>query len=213
MEVITLGDNQEEIVEAVSRVISDGGLVVVPTDTVYGIVGDATNTKAILRFYELKKRAKEKPFLIFVRDIAMARRFTYVSDTKARFLETVWPGPVTVRFHHKEKLPDLLTAGLDTLGMRVPDHSFLLRLLLHHDIPLVQSSANMFRQPTLTNIHEIITSFDEQKIKPDLIIDGGELSGNASVIIDLTANEPRILRSGIMKKDELDSLLVRLTGV
>lgn len=210
MEITTLGDNQEEIVDMVSGVISDGGLVAVPTDTVYGIIGNATNKKTIASLYGLKKRAKEKPFPVFVRNIAMARRFAYVSDAKARFLETVWPGQVTVVLQHKEKLPDGLNAGLDTIGIRVPNHSFLLSLLTRLDFPFVQSSANVSGQAPSKNIQEIIASFEGQKIKPDLIIDGGELVGSPSIIIDLTCNEPKILRSGMMSKDELAALFARL---
>lgn len=210
MEVVTLGDNQEEVVEIVSRVISGGGLVVVPTDTVYGIIGNATNKKTIASLYGLKKRAKEKPFPVFVRDIAMARRFAYVSDAKARFLETVWSGPMTVVLQHKEKLPDGLTANFDTIGIRVPNHSFLLSLLTRLDFPLVQSSANISGQSPSKNIQEVIASFEGQKIKPDLIVDGGELAGSPSVIIDLTCNEPKILRSGVMSKEELWNFLQQL---
>ena len=210
MEVITLRDNHEEAVNIVSRAISSGGLVAVPTDTVYGIIGNATDTKAISSLYDLKKRPKEQRFPVFMRDIAMARWYAYISDAKARFLETVWPGPVTVVFNHKEKLSDMLTSSLDTIGMRVPNDRFLLKLLSHINIPLVQSSANIRGLAPSKNIQEIIASFEGQKIKPDLVVDGGELLGDPSVIIDLTAREPRILRSGVMSKDELAVLLTRL---
>lgn len=73
---------------------------------------------------------------IFVADIAMARRYAYISDAKARFLERIWPGPVTMIFHHKEKLPKAMTGGLDTIGLRIPDNPSLVKLLLSLDVPI-----------------------------------------------------------------------------
>ena len=206
MEVVVLQENQEEALEKAEAVIKSGGLVAVPTDTVYGIIGDATRADAIERLYALKQRPKEKAFPAFVKDIAMARWFAYISDAKARFLETMWPGAVTVIFHHKEKLPPLLTAGMDTMALRIPNAPFLLALLARVDVPLAQSSANLSGMAPATSAQAVFASFEHQKQKLDLVIDGGEIAGTPSAIIDLTAGEPRIIRSGLMNGGELQAL-------
>ena len=211
MELIALQENnQQEVVQKVERALQGGKIVAVPTDTVYGFIADATNQEAIEHMYALKKRTPEKAFPVFVRDIAMARWFAYVSDAKAKFLENVWPGPVTTIFHHKEKLPNVLTAGRDTIGMRVPNSSFLSALLDHINIPLAQSSANISSMPPAMTTEEIIVSFDARKQKPDVVIDGGKLSGMPSTIIDFTSQEPRIIRSGMVNKEDIESLINRL---
>ena len=211
MELITLQENnQQEVVEKVACALRGGKIVAVSTDTVYGFIADATNQEAIERMYALKDRTPEKAFPVFVRDIAMARWFAYVSDAKAKFLENVWPGQVTTIFNHKEKLPNVLTAGRDTIGMRVPNSSFLSALLDHINIPVAQSSANISGMPPAMTTEEIIASFEARKQKPDVVIDGGKLSGMPSTIIDFTSQEPRIIRSGLVNKEELDGLLVRL---
>lgn len=204
MKIITLSEHQEKTLGHVEAVIKKGGLVAIPTDTVYGIVGNATQAKTVERLYTLKMRPKEKAFPIFVRDIAMARWFAYISDVKARFLERVWPGPLTVIFHHKEKLPSVLTAGQNTIALRIPKAPFVSALLARMDIPLVQSSANISEMPAAKSSKDVIALFANQKQKPNLVIDGGEIAGMPSTIIDFTTNQPRLVRSGVMTREDID---------
>lgn len=204
MKIITLSEHQEKTLEKVEAVIKKGGLVVIPTDTVYGIVGNATQAKTVERLYSLKMRPKEKAFPIFVRDITMARWFAYISDAKARFLERVWPGPLTVIFHHKEKLPSVLTAGHSTIALRISKAPLVSALLARMNIPLVQSSANISDLPSAQSSKDVIASFANQTQKPNLVVDGGEIMGIPSTIIDFTTNQPRLVRSGVMTKEDID---------
>lgn len=213
MEVITLQDDQDEALEKAEAIIRKGGFIAVPTDTIYGIIGDATNENAVEALYELKQRPKEKAFPIFIRDIAMARWFAYISDAKARFLENAWPGTMTVIFNHKEKLTRNLTVGKDTVALRMPDTPFLLALLARMNVPLVQSSANISGIVPAKNTQEIIASFEGRAHSPDLIIDGGELAGSPSVIIDFTGNKPLLVRSGLMNKNDIDALCEKLVMI
>lgn len=213
MKIITLLEHQEKALEYVEAVIKKGGLVAIPTDTVYGIVGDATKVKVIERLFILKARPKEKAFPVFVRDIAMARRFAYISDAKARFLERVWPGPLTVIFYHKEKLPSVLTAGKDTIALRIPQSAFVLALFNRIDIPLVQSSANISEMPAAKNSKDVIASFAHQKQKPSLVIDGGEVVGMPSTIIDFTTNQPQLVRSGVMTKEDIGMFFQNISNI
>lgn len=199
----------------VARVLRSGGLVISPTDTVYGILGDAADESAISKMFALKNRPAQKAFPVFVQDIAMARRYAYISDAKARFLEKVWPGPVTVVFRHKEKLPKVLTDGLDTIGMRIPCDPFLIEVLKRVDAPVAQTSANISNEPPAETVEQIKEYFEKSKTPPvqpdhpggpELVIDGGQLIGRPSTVIDFARDNPVILRAGTVTKEELDGL-------
>lgn len=197
----------QDIVSTTTDILHSGGTVIGPTDTVYGIFGDATNEEAIQKMFALKKRPKEKAFPVFVRDIAMARRYAYISDAKAKFLEKVWPGKVTVIFHKKEKLPDMLTAGTETIGMRLPAHPFLQELLAQLEAPLAQTSANVSGMLPAKNIEDVKKYFDGAETEPDIVIDAGSIESPASTVIDFTDNTPLLIRTGLISKSELDTLL------
>ncbi len=207
IEIISPEDSKAIALVKAEQVIRAGGIVALATDTVYGFIADATNEKTIARLFELKHRPQEKAFPLFVRDIAMARWYAYISDAKARFLERVWPGPVTVIFHHKEKLPDILTAERETIALRMPDNPFILDLLKRMDIPLAQSSANISGALPAKNAQEIVMNFENEKQKPDLIIGGDVDTDTPSTVIDLTANHIRMVRTGVVGREELETLM------
>lgn len=208
MRALKLNENTaKKILSEVERILRSGGLAVVPTDTVYGIIGDATKPEVIRKLFSIKKRSGEKVFPIFVKDVSEARKIAYVADAKARMLERVWPGPITVVLQHKEKMPKVLTGGKDTIGIRIPDHTFLSELLKRLDFPLVQTSANLAQKPPAKNIEEVKEYFGQSEGKPDLVVDGGEIKGKSSTVIDYTGKEPMILRTGIVTREELDRIL------
>lgn len=208
MEIVTLSDDTRfGVLSLTERTLLSGGIVISPTDTVYGILGDATDEEAIKKIFALKKRLKEKAFPIFVKDIAAARKLVYISDAKTKFLEKVWPGPVTVVLHHKDKLPPVLTGGSPTMGIRIPDHDFLLKLLVKLPFPLVQTSANISGKPAAKNLPEIKNYFATELMASDLIIDAGEINSSQSMVIDFTGDRPLVLRTGILSPVELDQLL------
>lgn len=196
-------DSYIEILDAVESVIMSGGVVVLPTDTVYGMVGDACKHAAVQKMYQLKHRPRKKALPVFVRNIAMARTYAYISDTKVKFLERVWPGPVTVIFHHKDKFPKLLSAGADTIAMRMPDNQLILDLIEKIGRPLAQTSANISGHPPAYSVEEIKNYFLYENLEPDLAVDSGEITGTPSTIIDFTRQMPLVLRAGLLTKDEL----------
>ncbi len=221
MKIFQLTDlNQKEILEEAEKVLQAGGIIVSPTDTVYGILGSAGSGEAIKKMFAVKKRPQEKAFPVFVKSVAEARKFAYISDAKAKFLERIWPGPITVVFEHKGKLPDILTGGLNTLGLRAPNHNFLLKLLARLDFPLAQTSANISEKPPAKNLEEIKSYFFPNanyanemrttRIIPELVIDAGELSGKASTVVDFTGDSPIVLRTGLVSKEELEKLFQEL---
>ncbi|MBI4225196.1 MAG: threonylcarbamoyl-AMP synthase [Candidatus Sungbacteria bacterium] len=213
MIIIELRENTfPRAISEVARVLRSGGVVISPTDTVYGILGDAANESAVSKMFNIKNRSAQKAFPVFVADIATARRYAYISDAKAKFLEQIWPGPVTAIFHHKERLSKALTGGLDTIGMRMPENPFLAELLKRIDIPIAQTSANISNEPPAQNIEQIKDYFKKSHLSPDLVIDAGELAGQPSTVVDCTGAAPIILRTGMITKAELDKLFSGMVG-
>ncbi len=199
--------NYEEFLVRLEGMIRHGGVALIPTDTVYGLVCDAANTSAIKRICAMKRRPGEKLLPIFVASISAACRYASISDAKARFLERVWPGPVTAVFYHKEKLPPVLTGRRDTIGIRIPDHPFVLSLLKRLDMPVAETSANISNLPPAKTAAEAEEYFKNAALEPDLIIDGGPVPGVSSTVIDCTGASPLILRSGVLSKADLDRML------
>ena len=209
MRIISLSEvNQHVAAGEVAEVLRSGGVAAVPTDTVYGLVGLADHLKVVQKIFSIKKRPREKAFPIFVKDIAMARRYAYISDAKARILEQVWPGAVTIVFHHKEKLPAELTAGGDKIVIRIPDHQFMRILMSKFGVPLVQTSANISGKPPAKNIAELQSYFEGGE-KPDVAVDAGEITRSASTILDFTGSEPVMIRMGGSLK-EFEELVERM---
>ncbi len=181
------------------RVLQKGGVVICPTDTVYGFVADVGNKKAVDKIFKIKKRPKSKPLPIFVRDLKMAKQLAEIDERQMKILKNKWPGKFTFILQRKsprEVGSHTKLYGVDekTIALRIPKYKFLNDLLKKIDKPLVQTSVNISGQPPLTKISDIIESIGGSD-PPILIIDGGDLKkSNPSKIIDLTQNKIKILR-------------------
>lgn len=172
----------------VVRAIKKGKVVVCPTDTVYGLVCDAANKKAVERLFKIKKRPKEKQIPIFVKDIAMAKKLAEINKEQEDFLKKVWPGKVTAVLKKKN--------GKGTIGLRIPNHKFVLSLAKYVNRPLTGTSANISGNKASTKIKEVLKQFEGQKYQPDLVIDKGNLpKSKPSTVIDLTVSPHKILRA------------------
>ena len=162
------------------RVLRAGGVLIFPTDTVYGVGTDATHPKAQERVAELKSRPSEKPFPWLVSDMEMAETFGDFSQEAIRLAGERWPGQTTIVVSKKD--------GEGTIGLRIPDHPWLREVIREFGKPLIGTSANRSgKQPAI--------SPDTVDIKADLLIDGGLCSGSPSEVIDATVSPPNILRS------------------
>ncbi len=171
-----------ENIELAVEITKNGGVIICPTDTVYGLICDATNKKAVERLYKIKKRPRNKLIPIFVSDIKMAKKFADITPQQEKFLKQVWPGKVTAVFHYKKP------------GLRIPDYKLVLNLIKHTG-PLAETSANISGNPASTKIKEVLKQFEGRKYQPDLVIDVGNLpKSKPSKIIDLTVTPYKILR-------------------
>jgi len=169
-------------------------VLVCPTDTVYGLICDAKNEKAVERIFDIKQREKTKPLAVFVKNIAEAKKIAAIDQKQKEFLKKNWPGPTTVIFKAKRGLSKLVYKE-DTIGIRIPDYYFIKLILEKFKNPLAQTSANISGQPPMTRIRETLRQFENAEIQPDIIINAGDLPENRpSKIIDFSKNTIKILR-------------------
>ena len=178
-----------DIVDRAVQVLRRDGIIVYPTDTVYGLGGDAFSDDAVLRVYEAKGRPLGKPISVAVSDTEMLCAIASVDDLAFCFLERFLPGPVTVVLGARSCLPPLLTGGTGRIGVRVPAHDLALRIIRGFDSPITATSANPSgeRDPV---------SPGEVRVPYDLLVDGGVLPGTPSTVVDLV--DRRILRRGAL---------------
>lgn len=172
--------------KAVSVLMHDG-LVVYPTETVYGLGADAFSDEAILKVYEAKKRPLAMPISIAVSDMDMLYAVARVEQKEEAFLTTFLPGPVTVVLPARKSVPPVLTGGTGLIGIRMPAHDLALQLIAKFDAPITATSANLHgaKNPVIPG---------ECTVPYEFLIDGGRLSGTPSTVVDLV--EKRILRAG-----------------
>ena len=196
MEILKISSQNWQIVTRKTlRFLRRGRIVICPTDTVYGLIGDATNKKTVAKIFKIKKRPGDKPIPVFVKDLKMAKKIAQVSRKQERFLKSVWPGKVTVILKPKIKLPKGIGKPKREIGLRIPRHKIINRLQAAFDRPLTGTSANISGEKPSIRIKEVISQFNGRKFQPDLVIDSGDLAENKpSMIIDLTVEPPKTLR-------------------
>jgi L-threonylcarbamoyladenylate synthase len=193
MEII---QEKNESVKKIVAVLKKGGVVVCPTDTVYGLLADATNKKAVKKIFKIKKRPKDRSLLVFIGNIKEAKNFAVIDKKQELILKKSWPGRKTFILKAKKGLTDSVYKGA-TIGIRIPDHDFLNAVLAGIKRPLAQTSANISGENTPGSVKEIIIRFQKEKHKPDLVICAENLKNKRSkpsVIIDLTCKKRKILR-------------------
>ncbi len=185
--------------------IKRGGLVAFPTETVYGLGADAFNPDAVARIFEAKERPSFDPLIVHLSDIAQT---VLVAEPDARVLrlaQRFWPGPLTIILHKRDHLPDIVTAGLDTVAVRIPDHADTRAWLSACGVPVAAPSANPFGYVSPTTAAHV----DEQLgAKIDYVLDGGPARvGVESTILSLVSDPPAILRPGAILAEDLRPIL------
>jgi len=184
------------------------GVVIYPTDTVYGLGANALDKKSVNKIFRIKERSFKKPISIIIKDVEEAKKIAVFSRNVEKILNKIWPGPVTVILYKKKIIPDILTGGSKKVGLRIPDCEFTKQLMEKLDFPLTTTSANISGISESANTQDILFQFKNKKIKPDLVIDAGNLpQSQPSTVIDLTGARPKILRAGPVTKNELFKLL------
>lgn len=195
-----------EAIAAGVRELAAGGLVAFPTETVYGLGADAFNPDAVARVFELKGRPPGNPLIVHVSGTEMARRVvaSWTEDAD-RLARAFWPGPLTIVLPKAAGVPDAVTAGGPTVGVRCPDHPVALALIEAAGTPVVGPSANPSGRLSPTTADHVAAAFPEL-----LVIDGGVCrAGIESTVIDLAAAPPRVLRPGVIGVNALSEALGR----
>ena len=176
-----------------AQVLRNGGLVVYPTETVYGLGCDPFNVEAVKRLLDIKAN-RSKPLPVLAASIADVENVALISQNGKRLAAKFWPGSLTLVFSKKPTFPYVVTSGWDSVGLRIPDHDVALRLIRLSGGLLVGSSANRTGEKPPRAVNEI---FDELKEMVDVVLDDGPaVQGMPSTVADLTSDKPRILREG-----------------
>jgi len=173
-------------------VLKRGGVVICPTDTVYGFLADASNRKAVEKLYKIKKRPKSKPLPVFVANTKMAKELAEIDARQEKTVKKYWPGKYT--FVLKRKPAKLYGISKTTIALRIPKDAFLQKLLKKIHRPLVQTSVNISTEAPLNNVPDILTVFGSSKAI-GLVIDGGNLKkAKSSQVMDFTGKKLARLR-------------------
>ena len=186
--------------------VKRGGLLAVPTETVYGVAASAEDAAAVRRIFDLRKRDHGKPVSILVTGMDMAERYCRdIPPAAYRLAERYWPGPLTLVLTDGGAVPSVVTAGAGTLGVRCPDHPVTRALIEKAGVPLAAPSANPAGEEPAKTVQEVLDYFDGQI---QAVLDGGPCDlGVASTVLDLTEEEPRVLREGGIPAAELLAFL------
>jgi L-threonylcarbamoyladenylate synthase len=195
--------------EEAAEIIRRGGLVAFPTETVYGLGSDARNPIAVARIFEAKRRPSFNPLIVHVADAESAKLYGRFADGPASVLiEKFWPGPLTLVVPKTDIVPSIVTAGLDTVAIRMPAHPAALGLIRKAGRAIAAPSANLFGRVSPTEAKHVAAQLSG---RVDLILDGGACPvGIESTILDLTGAVPCILRMGGIPPEVLEKLLGRI---
>jgi len=199
--------------ERAAALIRGGGLVAFPTETVYGLGANAFDAAAVARIFTAKGRPRQSPLIVHVDSIEMARTLVLEwPDTADRLARRYWPGPLTLVLPKRPSIPDIVTAGLATVGLRVPSHPLALALIRAAGVPIAAPSANPFAGLSPTTAEHVRQSLGDAV---DLVLDGGPaMVGIESTVLSLAGTEPLLLRPGVIPLPEIESLIgpVRIAG-
>ncbi len=204
METLILSSDYRDI-QTAANIIKTGGIVAMPTETVYGLAADALNGKAVRKIFKAKGRPMDNPLIVHISDISQIYTLVREFPKRAQLLaDNFWPGPLTIILPKSDRIPDEVSAGLDTVAVRFPSHPTALRLISLSS-PLAAPSANLSGSPSPTTAGHVC---DDMNGRIDAIIDGGDCDvGVESTVITLAEDPPRLLRPGGITVEQLRSVI------
>ena len=203
---ITDPARESAAVEQAADILRRGGLLAIPTETVYGLGADGLNADAVRHIFEAKGRPQDNPLILHIPDASwLARYCKDVPETAYRLAGRFWPGPLTMILPKADCVPLVTTGGLDTVGMRCPDHAVTRAIIAAAGVPVAAPSANTSGRPSCTTAAHVREDMDG---RIDGVVDGGPCRvGVESTIIDLTCTPPRLLRPGGLPLASLEAVL------
>ena len=190
-----------DIIEQAARILKEGGVVAFPTETVYGLGADALNASAVKKIFAAKGRPQDNPLIIHVADEDITPYVTSVPDKARALMKAFWPGPLTIILRKTGLVPMETSAGLDTVGIRMPENETAKSLIRALGHPIAAPSANISGRPSPTNFERCVEDLDG---RVDMIIgDGSSIVGLESTIVDYSVTPPRLLRPGSITLEQL----------
>jgi L-threonylcarbamoyladenylate synthase len=201
-------DDAQAIYQA-AEIIKKGGIVAFPTETVYGLGADSFNPLAVARIFEVKRRPHFDPLIVHVANPADVKNLVKEIPSNAnKLIERFWPGPLTVVLFKEENIPDIVTAGLPTVAIRMPNHPMALSLIKESRCPIAAPSANPFGYLSPTTAEHVREQLGD---RVDLILDGGPCPvGVESTIVSFLEGKSRLLRPGGVSLEEIESIIGRV---
>ena len=201
-----LFSDDDKDIEAAAEILRKGGLVAFPTETVYGLGGNALSSTSSEHIYSAKGRPSDNPLIVHIADTASVYELaTKVPETAKILMEAFWPGPLTIILPKKEIVPDTTTGGLATVAIRMPSHPAALKLIKMSGVYIAAPSANTSGRPSPTTAQHVMEDLNG---RIEAVIDGGPVGiGIESTIVDLTGDKPTILRPGYITKKMLEELI------
>ncbi len=197
--------NENELDNCI-EVLRNGGIVIFPTETVYGIGTNAYCEKSVEKIYEIKERPEEKPLSILVSNVNEISKYAIINNSmEEQIIKNFMPGPITIILEKRPEVFNYITSGKNTIGIRIPDNKIILKILEALKLPIVAPSANISGYPSGIELNEILPDFEN---KVDICIDGGksELS-ESSTIVQVVDNEIKVLRQGKILKQDIENIL------
>ena len=196
----------EKELDQAAVLLREGGLVGIPTETVYGLGANGLNDQAVKNIFAAKGRPQDNPLILHIPDVSWLERYCKdIPLTAYKLAQAYWPGPMTMILYHKDVVPDAVTAGLDTVGMRCPAHKLCRDIIAAAGVPVAAPSGNTSGRPSPTTAQHMLEDMDG---KIEAIVDGGPCAvGVESTIIDLTCTPPRLLRPGGITLEQLRDVL------
>ncbi|MFZ8802864.1 MAG: L-threonylcarbamoyladenylate synthase [Candidatus Calescibacterium sp.] len=191
----------DEKIKKAAEIIKSGGVVAFPTETVYGLGSNAYDEQAVKKIFELKGRPQDNPLIVHIskkQDVYIVAR--EVPEKAKVLIREFWPGPLTLVLPKNPSIPDIVTAGLDTVAVRMPDHPIALKLIRLSGVPIAAPSANISGKPSATQPEHIKKYFGEKVF----LIEGKVKIGIESTVLDLTEDVPKILRPGAITKEMIE---------
>ncbi|HUI10465.1 MAG TPA: L-threonylcarbamoyladenylate synthase [Bacteroidota bacterium] len=201
----------DRVLMLAAEVIQAGGVIVYPTDTLYGLGANAWNPEAVARLHLVKRREEPKPTLVLVHDAAEVAALTdEITEGARALMASLWPGALTLLFRAAPHVSTALTAGTGKIGVRLPASAFCTRLCALAGCPVTSTSANISGSAPLSRVAEI-----EKAVGPsvDLFVDGGPLEGTLpSTVVDATGPVPRLVREGVISRDRIERIVPTALG-
>ncbi len=209
MKTLYLSAEDPDTAGIAARILQRGGLVALPTETVYGLGANGLDAEAVTKIFEAKGRPQDNPLILHVAEGRDMERFCHdIPESAYRLAETFWPGPLTMVLPAKDSVPLRTRAGLPTVAVRCPDNAITRRIIALAGVPIAAPSANLSGKPSTTTAQHVAHDHDG---RIDAIVDGGPCRvGVESTIVDLTEDRPRLLRPGGITPEQLTQVLGEL---